>query len=312
MQLGLRAYLKHKFTKKSDFLSIGIAIQSDVAIFCILKKDRDERVVLHSETIVSNQEWGKALKKWASAQNANCTSVFVAFSIDYYQQFQLDKPNVEAEEIVSALTWSVNELTGSNTSRAIDYIDLPVPLAGNEKVNVVSINDADINYVVESVISAGLVLESISVEEVVTCNFLLDEPEATITLVQDGSSEICLNIVKQGKLYFSRRLKGFENLGSFTLDELKMGIIDSLCVQVQRSMDYFESQLRQAPVRQLRLKLDTQHLTALIEQIEQALPVKVSSLPHNIILPDDLKDKAISYTALGAALGAVFKEEVKR
>ncbi|MBO1255853.1 MSHA biogenesis protein MshI [Alteromonas sp. 5E99-2] len=293
-------------------MSIGIAIQSDATIFCILKKDSDGSVVLHNETIVSDQDWGKALKKWAIEQNVNCTPVFVAFSIDYYQQFQLDKPNVEAEEVVSALAWSVNELTDSNTSRAIDYTDLPVPLAGNDKVNVVSVNDKDMHYVVESVISAGLPLESISVEEVVTCNFLLEDPDAVITLIQDGSPEICLNIVKQGKLYFSRRLKGFENLGSFTLDELKMGIIDSLCVQIQRSMDYFESQLRQAPVRQLRLKLDTQHLTALIEQIEQALPVKVSSLPHNIILPDDLKDKAISYTALGAALGAVLTEEVKR
>lgn len=312
MQLGLRAYLKQKFTKKSDFLSIGIAIQSEVTIFCILKKDSDGRVVLHDETIGTTKNWGKALAQWANDQSAHCTPVYVAFSIDYYQQFQIDKPNVEAEEMVSALAWSVNELMGSNTNRAIDYIDLPVPLAGNEKVNVVSVSDSDMRHVVESVVSAGLPLESISVEEIVTCNFLLEEPDAVITLIQDGNPEICLNIVKEGQLYFSRRLKGFENLGSFTLDELKMGIVDSLCVQIQRSMDYFESQLRQAPVRKLYLKLDTQQVTAIIEQIEQALPVSASVLPSQILIPNSMKDRTVSYTALGAALGVTCKEENKR
>ena len=78
---------------------------------------------------------------------------------------------------------------------------------------------------------------------------------ATVLLTQEAGEEVVLNVVKDGNLYSSRRLKGFENIGSFSQEELEMGLLDNLGVQIQRSMDHFESQLRQPPIRCLILAL---------------------------------------------------------
>ena len=82
--------------------------------------------------------------------------------------------------------------------------------------------------------------------------------EAVVTLTQEAGEEIILNIVKDGHLYISRRLKGFENLAAFSAEELRMGVLDGLCIQIQRSMDFFESQLRQPPVRKVVLHIKLQ------------------------------------------------------
>jgi MSHA biogenesis protein MshI len=149
-----------------------------------------------------------------------------------------------------------------------------------------------------------LELQNISAEELVTCNFDMKTDLPVLTLIQDMHNEVCLNIVKDGVLYFSRRLKGFDNLASFSPDELQMGIVDSLCVQIQRSMDYFEAQLRQAPVRQILIKLDTPHLETLKTQIQQAVPATVSLMSVNIDVPEQYNPLGVSYTAIGAALAA--------
>lgn len=310
MRLGLRAYLRQKFGKQSPYLSIGVAIGEDAAFFCALEKDKSGAIQLYSEKVVSIKNWPKSLKNWVDDKRLHLTPTFVAFSINHYQQYQIDKPAVEQHELLNALKWSVNELIGNDDARAIDYFDLPVAVAGNAKVNVVALNNNAIESVVEAVLDARLILKNISVEEMVTCNLLMGESEAVLSLIQDDGDEVCLNIVKDGCLYFSRRLKGFENLNSFSIDELNMGIIDSLCVQIQRSMDYFESQLRQAPIRHIHFKLDTQHLTAVKALIEQSIPAQVKVMDINIRVDNNTNPYRLSYSALGAALEANHQQAI--
>ena len=304
MRLGLRAYLKQKLRAKSKFFALGIAIQEDAVFFVALCKEKSGLVKLVHEKVVSAHNWSSQLQKWVNRHELSGTPTYLAYSISWYQLFQFDRPAVEESEMTDALRWSVNELLGSNEERAIDYFDLPVPMAGNKKVNVVALKETAVEEAVSATFAAGLDLKSISVEEMVTCNLLPADKDPVLMLVQDAADEVCLNIVKDGDLYFSRRLKGFENLSSFSPEELRMGIVDSLCVQIQRSMDYFESQLRQAPVRQIKIKLDTQHLDTLIQQIEQAVPAKIELLTTGIEIPESINESRLSYTAVGAAMEA--------
>jgi MSHA biogenesis protein MshI len=119
--------------------------------------------------------------------------------------------------------------------------------------------------------------------------------------VQEHGEEIVLNIVKNDQLYFTRRLKGFENLGSYSEKELSMGITESLCVQIQRSMDYFESQLRQPPVRKVLLKLDTTLAEQLASQIQESMGLPVNAFEPEIMCGSSFNFKMASFSCLGAA-----------
>jgi MSHA biogenesis protein MshI len=88
-----------------------------------------------------------------------------------------------------------------------------------------------------------------------------------------------------------------------------MGMGDTLSVEIQRSMDYFESQLRQAPVRQIVVHLNTPIQEQLADVIRELtfMPVSVMNLPLN---PPE-NEKISSLASLGVALSdAVLDVEV--
>ena len=127
--------------------------------------------------------------------------------------------------------------------------------------------------------------------------------DAIITLKQEEGGQLSLNIVKHNQLFFSRRLKGYENLASFSPQELKMGVVDNLSLEIQRSMDYYESQLRQAPVKKVYISLDTIHLDALADMIKQVIFVSVEKFIPDVARDNDMPITPLCFASLGAAIG---------
>ena len=303
MRIGWRTFLKQKLRTKSAFHAVGIAVAHEVVTACLLKRESG-RLVVVQEQIFNVDKWPEQLSKWVDSQNIGPASCHVAFSIDYYQLLQIDRPPVEDNELKDALLFPIKEISGSDGPFLFDYIDLPVPLAGSKKVNVAAIPNAHVETVIEAVINAGLCLKSISVAEIVTCDLVETDKDPLLMLIQEAGEEISLNVVKDGQLYVSRRLKGFENLGSFSRQELQMGLADSLSVQVQRSMDYFESQLRQPPIRNIAIRLDTPHADVLANLIGQSVNATVSGLALNVESESDGDTSRLNLVALGAAMAS--------
>lgn len=301
MRIGWRAYLKQKWRTASAHLSIGVAVGTDTVTFCALRKDQGALVVTSEET-VAYKDWGKHLVGWVERHNLAGTPAFAAFSLDWYNLLQIDRPAVEDSEMQNALSYSIKELVGTDEPLVFDYTDLAVPLAGNKKVNVYAIAHNAVDTVCRNMFDAGLDLRQISVAELAACELLAYSEEPVMVVVQEPGEEVSVNIVKDGNLYVSRRLKGFENLGSFSQEELQMGLTDSLSVQIQRSMDYFESQLRQAPVRKIRLRLDTSHTAIVAQQINQVVPADVAGIDTQVSATEPLSVSRLNMTALGMAL----------
>lgn len=308
MRIGWRTFLKQKFQPKSPFYALGIAVAEETATFSVLKAG-EGGLFVHAEETVSANRWTKHLPKWVSQQGLQGTPTYLAFCSPVYQSLQIDRPAVEEQELKATLNWSVKELMGSEQEQVFDFIDLPVPLAGNKKVTLLAMPKMLVQEASETIFSAGLNLQSISVEELVLCDLLPAQAEPIMLLVQEGQEEVSLIIVKDGHQYVNRRLKGFENLGSFSPEELQMGLLDSLSIQVQRSMDYFESQLRQAPVRKVMLHLHTSHSEVVIQQLRQVVSADISLLLPDVQVNDPLNVRFINFISLGAALGKLRDNE---
>ena len=91
-----------------------------------------------------------------------------------------------------------------------------------------------------------------------------------------------------------------------------MGIGESLSVQIQRSMDFYESQLRQAPVRQIMMRLDTPHRDALASQIEQVVSARVNDLTPAVTAAEPgMSVTRVNYSSLGAAICGSAEPQVK-
>lgn len=302
MRISWREFIKQYFSKPSKFHSIGIEIgDAELHINVIQKKSGAYQwVEQHS---LPMQDWIKHLQQFVANNQLARTPCHIALGVNRYQFFQIDKPEVEEQEVAQALKWQIkDQLTGTD-EHIFDYYDHPAVIGGKEKVNVVAISRTHINAIIKGITRAELKLSTITIEELATSELLPASDDAVLTLFQEKGGQVNLNIVKRGQLFFSRRLKGYENLASFSLEEFQMGMADTLSVEIQRSMDYFESQLRQAPVRKIIVHLNStiqQELANIIQELT-FMPVAVMALP----LASPQPDKTVSLASLGAALSDV-------
>ncbi|MDO6839518.1 MSHA biogenesis protein MshI [Paraglaciecola chathamensis] len=299
MRISWREFIKQYFSKPSKFHSIGIEMgDAELHLNVIQKKSGSYQwVKQHS---LPMQDWVKHLQEYVTQNNLARTPCHVALGLNKYQLFQIDRPEVEEQEVAQAIQWQVKEQLTSTDEHVFDYYDHPAAIGGKEKVNVVAISRPQVTSIIKGISQADLKLSTITIEELATSELLAASDDAVLSLFQEKGGQINLNILKQGKLFFSRRLKGYENLASFSLEEFQMGMGDTLSVEIQRSMDYFESQLRQAPVRHIVVHLNTPIQAQLAELIKELtfMPVSIMDLP---LTPNE-SSPTVSLASLGAAL----------
>lgn len=300
MRLSWRQLIKSKLRGKSSYFSVGIAFSGDSVLLCALQKQGDElQWVLDAS--FSHSNWQKQLADYVQRHKLANTDCYVSLTSHWYQLLQIDKPNVPESEVYAAIAWPLKDLLPPNTDYVYDYLNPPAQATGQSKLSVVAIPRKDIKSLSKGIYDANLNLQSILIEETATVELTPTSDDAVISLVQEHGEEIVLNIVKNNQLYFTRRLRGFENLGSYSENELSMGITESLCIQIQRSMDYFESQLRQSPVRKVLLKLDTSLSEKLAKQIQENMGLPVNLFEPEIICDSSFNFKMASFSCLGAA-----------
>lgn len=90
-------------------------------------------------------------------------------------------------------------------------------------------------------------------------------------VMHQPGQDLLIQIVRKGVIYFSRRARGFNRLSDITADELQYDVINNLLLELQRSMDYFESQLKQPKQEQdLQDKMDV--VTLYQQALQQRKP----------------------------------------
>jgi MSHA biogenesis protein MshI len=204
-------------------------------------------------TSYGTEGWQQALRKLLSATTRG-RDVHLILSADFYQLVQLDKPVLSEQEMLQALPWQVKDLVSISAEDIVaDYIDLPVNATQQAKINVVVASLQWLKLLVAEVGDLGLNIVSIQPEEWLATRLVATSGHATMLVVHQPEQEVLIQIVRDGVLYFSRRTRGFNQLHLSTEAELRGGTLDRLQLELQRSMDYFESQLKQPPVRDIRL-----------------------------------------------------------
>lgn len=254
----LRKIIKRlKRISPGDSVLFAVHLCSDSLTLVQLKAARVQR----GNTINFNVgSWQTALHDAMTAVPAG-SQLHVVLAADFYQLVQLDKPALAAEEMLQALPWQVKDLVSIAPEDIVaDYIDLPGHSGTQAKINVVVASLSWLKQLVSIVSSAGGVIASIQPEEWLAAELLPVASHASMLLVHQPEQELLIQIVRDGLLYFSRRTRGFGKLHLSTEADLRSGTLDRLQLELQRSMDYFESQLKQPPVREIRLLMTAPQL----------------------------------------------------
>ncbi len=169
-----------------------------------------------------------------------------------YQLLLTDKPNVPESDMADAIKWSIKDMVSEPvTSLQIDYFE--PPQSGSNKITVVSVTRGALVDFVRAVDEAKCEVAGIGIEELVTARLFSAETQARMVVSHVPGNELLLTVIKGGELWMQRRVRGFSELNQIAEQDLAFGAADNLSLELQRSMDYFESQLRQPPVASIEM-----------------------------------------------------------
>lgn len=236
--------------KKATSIDLGVYVCTDkLWVYAPATDDTAEQWLSFE---LQNEQWQTAFAALARTfPNARLQIVLVS---SCYQLLVADKPNVNAEELPQALLWSIKDMVTIPVPQIhLDYFEPPLP---SNKISVVVVTKDYLVNLVQAIHGQGLSVAGISIEELAMTNLFIDDNQARLIVSHHTGQELLLTVVKQGQLYMQRRVRGFMQLDKTDVDQLHYGLADNLSLEIQRSMDYFESQLRQAPVASIELLAD--------------------------------------------------------
>lgn len=235
----------------------------------LLLLDGQRQQVLQVESVLlsAGQTPEQAVEQLVSAIPQQAALVLV-LPAERYQLLLLDKPALPEAEICQALPWLAKDLLNwPLDDLVLDYLDDVA--SAQSKIAVVASQKSYLVPICQLLQYRHRQLRSIVPDEWLALHLLPRQPQPVLVLAQPYGQDLTVQIVRDGQCYVSRKLRGFNRLTDYSLTELTGGMLDSLLLEVQRSMDYFEAQLRQAPVRQIKLLLNTPELGGIIDYFRQ-------------------------------------------
>jgi MSHA biogenesis protein MshI len=161
--------------------------------------------------------------------------------------------------------------------------------------------------------AAGLNLEIVDIPELALRNIasLLPEDVGGVALVYIGRDDGLITITRQGTLYFSRAIHvGFNTLPDTAVHandpEAIEGWLDSIIIEIQRSLDYFDSQFSQPPVAGLVITPADRDIPGVTDYLQgqMGIPARILDVNELIDVPAKIESamQGNCLLALGAAL----------
>lgn len=299
------------FKKRQADTVVGVEFgDGGVSIVLLSNASSAMPTLEHCEFIGSDDE-SKCVSLLASRvkelglQNTPCRLVLKRGS---YQFLLVEAPKVPAEELNEALRWRIKDLLNFPVENAvIDAFLLPQDSArGSAPMAYVAVAEKSvIQTAVDSIASSHLDLQSIDVAELCLRNLAIKAEDssrglAIVHLVQGGGA---LQVLRNNQLYLSRQLDLQYNGG--LLDDLPE---EALTLELQRSLDYYERQMRQVPPKTILFCGENITEDKLTDSFTQNLSATASLLTFEdqVVLADTTQSHLLPLCllALGAALAS--------
>lgn len=289
-------------SKNSGSLLAGIYIASDKVVSVVLHRVDDEWEI-NTSFIEPFQQETEKLPALTSviAKLPSESSLCLVMPENAYQWVQIEKPNLSQQEIITSLPWTIKELVSLEPADIIaDYYDSSLKQGGLEKINVVVTSRTLFQPVLNIIHDGDAELETVTTAEMILCDMVAKDDGAHMLVSQQFGSEPSLHIIRNGDLLLSRKLRGLMALAQQPLAQLKLGLLDAFGLELQRSLDYFESQLKQPPIKSLQLAIPNLELHGIAQELSQFFPARV--VPFEPALSLCQQQSAEMQFAIAAAL----------
>ena len=295
---------------KPGLAAVGVGPTGVCLVQVVRQAGRPPRIQAH---VYRPLEAGESLNQVLEAMarehgllRMQCTTVL---NDNDYKLLLTETPEVPPDELKSAVRWRIKDLIDFHINDTIlDLFDIPGEdgAKANRELYVVAARSQAIQERVDLLVNAGMHLDIIDIPELAQRNIaaLLPEDAQGVALLSFNERGGLITLTRQGLLYLSRSLgttpRNLEDESS------RMMHFEQVVLEVQRSLDYYESHFRQAPIRTLVLAPLPFNAAALMEFLGANLNVSVQllHLAQYLDAPEDLPPtlQGTCLSVLGAAL----------
>ncbi|MBT8131660.1 MAG: hypothetical protein KJO35_05265 [Gammaproteobacteria bacterium] len=223
-----------------------------------------------------------------------------------YQLLLVDRPDVPDSEVAAAVRWKIRELlTSPVEDSVVDVFDVPSQARGSRNmVYAVASQTSQVEKLVHQVSDSSGHLQSIDIAELCMRNIAtrLEQDRFGVAFLLVRGHRGILTLTRDKKLYVIRQME--IPSGSFSNDN-PTEAMSTVALELQRSLDYFESHYDQRPIRDVVLAPSADGI-AISEALGKELAVNVSVLDLNELVeaPNELtaQEQSDCLLAIGAAM----------
>ncbi|RRJ83110.1 type IV pilus biogenesis protein PilM [Aestuariirhabdus litorea] len=226
-----------------------------------------------------------------------------------YQMLLAEAPDVPDEELADAMRWRIKDLI----STPLDQVEVDAFLLPDDAYRgrvrmcyAAAVRRDLIESLTATIKGAGLGLRYIDLADLAMRNLALqqslgEQSVATVNLRDRGG---LVTVTQGGQLYMSRSLQvGFDHI-----NQQGYGVVDELVLDMQRSLDYYESQQNKGSVATILVSGKHQIEDQLIEELDRRLAARVVKLDASagLRLAEGVDPAQLSRVAL--SLGGALRE----
>lgn len=260
-----------------------------------------------------------SLLKKHKLNSVMCSSLM---GLNEYNMMLVEAPDVPASELRAAMRWKVKDMIDFHIDDAIiDVFEVPSSkTSGRQSVMyAVVARIRETRQRIDDLVEAGFELSTIDIPEMALRNIssLLPEDVSGVALVHLGPRRGLITITRQSTLYFSRRLDtGTDMLFDFQQDSDDLtvrseGWLDSIVIEIQRSLDYYDSHFSQQAVSGVVLTPLGRTINGLEGYLRSQLDLPVRILDINDMVDSNQTLAAEQQVQCLGAVGAALRVEDK-
>lgn len=233
----------------------------------------------------------KQIESLQLARSPARKQVNLVLAPELYNVSLIDRPDVDQADLKDAARWAIqDQVEYPMESATLDVFELPRS-ASRERpmVFVVSVKTDLLKTLQEQVNAAGLQLASIDVTEMSLRNLAwqcFPHADQSIALLRLTRNSGLINISRSDELYLTRRVSGVPD--EFT-EPKWADFRERMVLQVQRSIDYYESAMNQPHCNMLVVACTQDWSERVAEYLTEMLPIPVRSIAE--VLTDELDIK---------------------
>lgn len=220
-----------------------------------------------------------------------------------YQLLLVECPDVPPDEVAQAVRWRLRELISFPLDQAVvDVFDVPSQARGNRKMVYAVAAEAQVtDELATQLREARAALHAIDIPELCLRNIAtqLEQDKFGVACLLVQGTRGVLTLSREQNLYLVRQME--VPLEAAT----DADAIAQVALEVQRSLDYFESHYDQRPIRDVLLA-PSPAAGALSGALDREMAVNVSLLDLNELVeaptPLSAEEQSVGLLAVGAAL----------